>query len=299
MPFAAEWGTGNRTYCAGLIRKRGWGAVTAILAVMLAILLYRPLFVEETEWREFSVRNIYRVGQNLQDIVSGDRVTQTFVASSAFDHILVQGYLKNGAVPDGGCQMLIQDEEGKKLAEAFLSAQQIAETQLDFTFDSIVPDGETVYTIVIEPKGIRENHALQLYRFNSSMDLYPAGKLSCNGREENGNLIFSVYEERTGTIFRRIFCENLQEDIKTGNFRRVYLLCGDEAYLKIQYKDKLIKALNPDDDTMNFSKYEGKGIEVREMIDLCETMPFFADYRVILVENSGFLRTSVMNLLII
>ena len=188
-----------------LIRKRGWGAVTAILAVMLAILLYRPLFVEETEWREFSVRNIYRVGQNLQDIVSGDRVTQTFVASSAFDHILVQGYLKNGAVPDGGCQMLIQDEEGKKLAEAFLSAQQIAETQLDFTFDPIVPDGETVYTIVIEPKGIRENHALQLYRFNSSMDLYPAGKLSCNGREENGNLIFSVYEERTGTIFRRIF----------------------------------------------------------------------------------------------
>ena len=84
--------------------------------------------------------------------------------------------------------------------------------------------------------------------------------------------------------------KNLQEDIKTGNFRRVYLLCGDEAYLKIQYKDKLIKALNPDDDTMNFSKYEGKGIEVREMIYLCETMPFFADYRVILVENSGFFK---------
>ena len=84
--------------------------------------------------------------------------------------------------------------------------------------------------------------------------------------------------------------KNLQEDIKTGNFRRVYLLCGEEAYLKIQYKDKLIKALNPDDDTMNFSKYEGKGIEVREMIDLCETMPFFADYRVILVENSGFFK---------
>ena len=84
--------------------------------------------------------------------------------------------------------------------------------------------------------------------------------------------------------------KNLQEDIKTGNFKKVYLLYGDEAYLKIQYKDKLIKALNPDDDTMNFSKYEGKGIEVREMIDLCETMPFFADYRVILVENSGFFK---------
>lgn len=55
--------------------------------------------------------------------------------------------------------------------------------------------------------------------------------------------------------------KNLQEDIKTGNFKKVYLLYGDEAYLKIQYKDKLLKALNPDDDTMNFSRYEGKGIE--------------------------------------
>ena len=85
-------------------------------------------------------------------------------------------------------------------------------------------------------------------------------------------------------IFQEVSQEvkNLQEDIKTGNFRR--------AYLKIQYKEKLIHALNPDDDTMNFTKYEGKGIEVREMIDLCETMPFFADHRVVLVENSGFFK---------
>ena len=41
---------------------------------------------------------------------------------------------------------------------------------------------------------------------------------------------------------------------------------------------------------MNFTRYEGKGIEVREMIDLCETMPFFAEIRVILVENSGFFK---------
>ena len=65
---------------------------------------------------------------------------------------------------------------------------------------------------------------------------------------------------------------------------------GEEAYLRQQYKDKLIQALNPDGDTMNFTRYEGKGIEVREMIDLCETMPLFAEIRVILVENSGFFK---------
>ena len=63
--------------------------------------------------------------------------------------------------------------------------------------------------------------------------------------------------------------KSLQEDLKTGNFKQAYLLFGEEAYLRQQYKDKLIQALNPDGDTMNFTRYEGKGIEVREMIDLC------------------------------
>lgn len=84
--------------------------------------------------------------------------------------------------------------------------------------------------------------------------------------------------------------KGLQEDIKTGNFKKTYLLYGEEAYLRQQYKEKLVKALNPEGDTMNFTKYEGKGIEVRAMIDLCETMPFFAESRVILVENSGFFK---------
>ena len=84
--------------------------------------------------------------------------------------------------------------------------------------------------------------------------------------------------------------KNIQEDIKSGNFKRAYLLCGEEAYLKVQYKNKLLKALNPDDDTMNFNHYEGRNIDVKELIDLCETMPFFADRRVVLLEDTGFFK---------
>ena len=69
--------------------------------------------------------------------------------------------------------------------------------------------------------------------------------------------------------------KNIQADIKSGNFKQVYLLYGEEAYLKQQYKQNLVKALNPDGDTMNFNHYEGKGIDVKQLIDLCETMPFF------------------------
>lgn len=84
--------------------------------------------------------------------------------------------------------------------------------------------------------------------------------------------------------------KNIQADIKSGNFKQAYLLYGEEAYLKQQYKQNLIKALNPDGDTMNFSHYEGKGVEVKPLIDLCETMPFFAERRVILLEDTGFFK---------
>ena len=88
----------------------------------------------------------------------------------------------------------------------------------------------------------------------------------------------------------------IDEDIKSGQFKNVYLLYGDEAYLKKQYKDKLVKALVSEGDTMNFSAYEGKGINPKEIVDLAETMPFFADRRVILIENSGFLKNSCEDL---
>ena len=41
---------------------------------------------------------------------------------------------------------------------------------------------------------------------------------------------------------------------------------------------------------MNFSRFEGKGTEIPKVIDLAETMPFFADRRVILLENTGFFK---------
>mgnify|MGYP000179964652 FL=1 len=84
--------------------------------------------------------------------------------------------------------------------------------------------------------------------------------------------------------------KSIQEDIKTGNFKQSYLLFGEEAYLKHQYKEKLLNALNPDGDTMNFSRYEGKGVDVKQLIDLCETMPFFAERRIILLEDTGFFK---------
>ena len=86
--------------------------------------------------------------------------------------------------------------------------------------------------------------------------------------------------------------KSLNEDIKSGQFKKVYLLYGDEAYLKRQYKERLTKAMVQEGDTMNYSYYEGENIPVPEVIDLAETMPFFADRRLIVIEDSGFFKSA-------
>ena len=90
--------------------------------------------------------------------------------------------------------------------------------------------------------------------------------------------------------------KSINEDIKTGQFKQAYLLYGEEAYLKKQYKDKLTKAMLPESDTVNYAYYEGKGTNPAELIDLAETMPFFADRRLIVVENSGFFKNATPEL---
>ncbi len=80
------------------------------------------------------------------------------------------------------------------------------------------------------------------------------------------------------------------EDILSGNFKCCYLIYGDEAYLRLQNRDKIVKALGGTESSMNFNRYEGDNINPLEIIDMAETMPFLSDRRIILVENSGFFK---------
>ncbi|HKM34261.1 MAG TPA: DNA polymerase III subunit delta [Lachnospiraceae bacterium] len=85
--------------------------------------------------------------------------------------------------------------------------------------------------------------------------------------------------------------KQINEDIKSGQFEQIYLLFGDEGYLRKQYKDKLMQALSAEGDTMNTHYYEGKDINIGKIIDLAETLPFFAERRVIVMENTGFFKS--------
>lgn len=85
--------------------------------------------------------------------------------------------------------------------------------------------------------------------------------------------------------------QTLNQDIKNHSFKPVYLLFGEEAFLKKSYKNRLKEAITGGD-TMNFNSYEGKGIQIPEVIGMADTMPFFAEKRLILIEDSGFFKTA-------
>ncbi len=84
--------------------------------------------------------------------------------------------------------------------------------------------------------------------------------------------------------------KSINEDIKNGQFKKVYLLYGEEAYLRSQYRDRLKAALSGEGDTMNVSTYSGKEVNPSEIIDLAETLPFFTDRRLIILEDTGFFK---------
>lgn len=84
--------------------------------------------------------------------------------------------------------------------------------------------------------------------------------------------------------------KQLNADLKSGNLKQIYLLYGEERYLRRQYKNRLRDALCAPDDTMNVHFFEGKDIAVGEIIDLAETLPFLAERRVIFLTDSGLFK---------
>lgn len=84
----------------------------------------------------------------------------------------------------------------------------------------------------------------------------------------------------------------LREHIKNETFRPFYLLCGSEAYLKKLYKAKLKEAIVGSNDTMNFSYFEGKQLDTKQVGEIARTLPFFAERRLILIENSGMFKSA-------
>lgn len=83
-----------------------------------------------------------------------------------------------------------------------------------------------------------------------------------------------------------IIMKTAAEEIKNGSIANLYLFYGEEAYKRRYYKELLKKAV-AGGNTMNLSEYEGKDIDWQAVYDTSQTLPFFAEKRLLIVENCG------------
>ena len=85
--------------------------------------------------------------------------------------------------------------------------------------------------------------------------------------------------------------KTLNDNIKKGEYQKVYLIYGEEEYLKKQYKDRMKQAIIGDD-TINYSYFEGDNTKPEDVITICETIPFFSERRLVIVSDSGYFKTA-------
>lgn len=83
--------------------------------------------------------------------------------------------------------------------------------------------------------------------------------------------------------------DKITADIKNKNTACVYLFYGEDAYKRRVYKDLLKSALFSNE--MNYSYFEGESTDWRGVYDSCAAVPFFAEKRLVIVENSGKFKT--------
>lgn len=80
------------------------------------------------------------------------------------------------------------------------------------------------------------------------------------------------------------------KDIKAHKFSNVYLFSGEEEYVKQEALDQLVDAIvEPTFKDMNYQTIDGSEVRADEIINACETLPFMADRRIVIVRDSMYL----------
>lgn len=85
--------------------------------------------------------------------------------------------------------------------------------------------------------------------------------------------------------------KELREDIRQKQFRRVYLLYGEEEYLVRQYRQELIRAVCGEGDSMNLNIHRDDHLDWNTIQDEILSMPFFAQYRMVVLDDTKLFRS--------
>lgn len=86
-----------------------------------------------------------------------------------------------------------------------------------------------------------------------------------------------------------VYEDELRRDIASKRFAPVYLIYGDDSYLKNHYKDTLAEKSYDGDPFFNLQKFEGD-IELQEVFDAVNQFPMMADCKSVVLSDYDFSR---------
>ncbi|MGF7056379.1 DNA polymerase III subunit delta [Brassicibacter mesophilus] len=75
-------------------------------------------------------------------------------------------------------------------------------------------------------------------------------------------------------------------DIEKNNLKKVYILYGNEMYLKDWFLSEVKnRYVDKSFETLNYVHLDGKEISIDNIINACETLPFMSDKKIVVVED--------------
>jgi len=82
--------------------------------------------------------------------------------------------------------------------------------------------------------------------------------------------------------------KELKADIRNKDFKRIYLLYGEERFLVEHYAKSIREAaVDPGMEQMNVEVFAGKTGDVNAAIEAAEAMAFMSDYRMVVMNDTG------------
>lgn len=79
----------------------------------------------------------------------------------------------------------------------------------------------------------------------------------------------------------------LKKSLAAGKLQSVYLLFGEDAYLKTAYLNKISHLIAEPDDVFNYSKFTGK-LDLQSVYDAVMQLPFMADRKCVIINDYDF-----------
>ena len=84
-----------------------------------------------------------------------------------------------------------------------------------------------------------------------------------------------------------VYEDELRSDIKNGNYAPIYLIYGDDSYLKNHYRDTLAKKASDGDPFFNLQKFQGD-VDLQEVFDAVNQFPMMAERKSVVLADFDF-----------